>query len=74
MSAPMNELIEGIQILSGYELLAPTDRVAAVRMVNDLAESKGEGCLGLSRAVARGELAAEDALEVINKRPHTMLH
>lgn len=38
----MNELIEGIQILFGYELLAPTDRVAAVRMVDDLAEAKGE--------------------------------
>ena len=61
----MEDLIGGIQIIFGSESLTPGDRAAAIRMIDQLRDMKGEGGIALLRAVSRGEIEAADAIEAI---------
>ncbi|MEN8206278.1 MAG: hypothetical protein ABFS24_09720 [Pseudomonadota bacterium] len=61
----MDELIDGIQILFEAEVLTSGDRKAAARLVDELAEFKGERGLNILRAIARGEISAADGYEMI---------
>ncbi len=58
--------IEGVQILFDPESMTPADPATAARMVSQIREMKGDQGLSLLRAVARGELAAVDAIEALN--------
>jgi len=62
----LDELIEGVQILFDPESMTPADPATAARMVSQIREMKGDQGLSLLRAVARGELAAVDAIEALN--------
>jgi hypothetical protein len=62
----LDELIEGVQILFDPESMTPADQATAARMVSQIREMKGDQGLSLLRAVARGELAAVDAIEALN--------
>ena len=62
----VDELIEGVQILFDPESMTPADPATAARMVSQIRAMKGDQGLNLLRAVARGELAAVDAIEALN--------
>ena len=66
----MDELIDGIQILYGVEALTSGDRKAAARLVDELAELRGERGLNMLRALVRGEIAANDARKIICAPPY----
>ena len=66
----MDELIDGIQILYGVEVLTSGDRKAAAGLVAELIEFKGEKALTMLRALARGEIAADDARKIICAPPY----
>ena len=61
----MDELIDGIQILFGAELLTSGSRKAAACLVDEVAEFKGERGLNILRALARGEITADDAHKML---------
>ena len=64
----MDELIEGIQILFRTEALTSGARKAATNLIDELVEFKGERGLDILRALARGEIATDDAHKLIYAR------
>ena len=46
--------------------MTPADRATAARMLDQIREMKGDPGMDLLRAVARGEIAAVDAIEALN--------
>lgn len=62
----LDELIEGVQILFDPESMTPADRATAARILDQIREMKGDQGMDLLRAVARGEIAAVDAVEALN--------
>ncbi len=64
----MDELIEGIQILFRTEAITSVAREAAASLVDELVEFKGERGLDILRALARGEIATDDAHKLIYAR------
>lgn len=66
----IDELIDGIQILYGVEVLTLGDRRAAARLVDELVEIKGKKSIHILRALVRGEIAADDALEKVCAPPY----
>jgi hypothetical protein len=65
----MDELIDGIQILYGVEVLTSGDRKAA-GLVAELIEFKGEKALTMLRDLARGEIVADDVRKIICAPPY----
>jgi hypothetical protein len=68
--ANMDELIDGIQILFGADTLTSGARKAAVCLIDELAEIRGEAGLNILRALVRGEIAANDARKIIYAPPY----
>ena len=66
----MDDLIDGIQILYGVEVLTSGDRKAAANLVAELIELKGEKALTMLRALAREEIAADDVRKIICAPPY----
>ena len=66
----MDDLIDGIQILYGVEVLTSGDRKAAASLVAELIELKGEKALTMLRALAREEIAADDVRKIICTPPY----
>ena len=66
----MDELIDGVQILYGFDALTSGDREAAASLVDELVEFRGEKGLNILRALARGEVSAADARKVICAPPY----
>ena len=66
----MDDLIDGIQILYGVEVLTSGDRKAAANLVAELIELKGEKALTMLRALAREEIAADDVRKIICTPPY----
>jgi hypothetical protein len=66
----MDELIDGIQILYGVEVLTSGERKAAAGLVAELIEFKGEKALTMLRDLARGEIAADDVRKIICAPPY----
>ena len=64
----MDELINGMQILFRIEALTSLARKSAASLIRELAEFKGERGLDILRALARGEIAADDARKLIYAR------
>ena len=64
----MDELIDGIYILFGAEALTSIAREAAASLIDELAEFKGERGLDILRALAKGEIATDDARKLIYAR------
>ena len=70
----MDELIDGIQILFRAEALTSVAREAAASLVDELVEFKGERGLDILRALARGEIATDDAHKLIYARCNSPAH
>ena len=70
----MDELIEGIQILFRTEALTSGARKAAANLIDELVEFKGERGLDILRALARGEIATDDAHKLIYARCNSPVH
>jgi hypothetical protein len=70
----MDELINGIQILFKIEALTSLARKSAASLVSELAEFKGERGLHILRALARGEMAPDDARKLIYARCYSPAH
>ena len=70
----MDELIEGIQILFRTEALTSGARKAAATLIDELVEFKGERGLDILRALARGEIATDDAHKLIYARCNSPAH
>ena len=70
----MDELINGIQILFGIEMRTSLARKSAASLVSELAELKGERGLHILRALARGEMAPDDASKLIYARCYSPSH
>lgn len=70
----MDELIKGIQILFGIEVLTSLVRTSAASLVSELAEFKGERGLHILRALARGEMSIDDARKLIYARCYSPAH
>ncbi len=66
----MGELINGIEILFGAETLTSGDRKAVANLIYELAEFRGEKGLNILRALARGEVSADDARKIICAPPY----
>ena len=66
----MDDLIGGIQILFGSESMTQRDMEAAARMVGEIKEAKGERGLNILRAMANGELAADEGYEALFAQLH----
>ena len=66
----MDELIDGIQILFGADALTSGGRKAAACLIDELAEFRGEKGLNILRALARGEVVADDARKMIYAPPY----
>ena len=70
----MDELIEGIQILFRTEALTSGSRKAAASLIDELVEFKGERGLDILRALAREEIATDDAHKLIYARCSSLAH
>jgi len=70
----MDELIERIQILFRTEALTSGARKAAATLIDELVEFKGERGLDILRALARGEIATDDAHKLIYARCNSPAH
>ena len=70
----MDELIDGIQILFRTEALTSGARKAAASLVDELVEFKGERGLDILRALARGEIATDDARKLIYAHCNSPVH
>ena len=70
----MDELIDGIHILFGAEVLTSVAREAAASLIDELVEFKGERGLDILRALAKGEIATDDAHKLIYARCNSPAH
>ena len=66
----MDELICGIQILFGADMLTSGGRKAATQLVDELVEFRGEKGLNILRALTRGEIDAANARRMIYAPPY----
>ena len=66
----MGELIDGMQLLFGAEVLTSRGQKAAAHLLAELVEFRGEKGVQILRALAKGKIGADDAHERIYAPPY----